>query len=307
MDWSRAKSVLLVAFLVLNLLLWQQIHAQRSGSGLLVTALSSADIQEARMKLEELEIFLEARVPRQLVSLPRLVVQSGSMDTKTLPVGFLGRDYVHIAKYVGVNAFQLPEGGELLVLWDDGRGYFGPTRRQGFGLAGTLSGWLERYILQLRAREYLGDHSLGERKRRFDYAVDLGDDHQAAVFVEEFGGYPVFGSYGVVWFFQRQPIGLSWNSFEIMGFTEPERAVWPATEALITAAASEHLSTPATVRAIELGYYVEAADALSWETVPVWRLLLDSGKQVLVNAYTGEVSPGPSWVNVDGSRGLTGP
>ncbi len=307
MEWSRAKTVLLVAFFILNVVLVQEIHGQRTGSGLLVTALTSTDIQQAQAELADRNIHLNARIPRQLVSLPRLVVRPGTADTETLPPRILGSDYLHVAKYVGVNAYQLREREELLVLWEDGRGYHGPTRRQGFDLTGQLSGWLGGYLLKLRAQGFMATYPLPDAHRRFDYAVDLGDNHQAAVFVEEFSGYPIFGSNVVVWFQDRQPLGLSWNSLQIMGFTEPERAVWPASEALLAAAAADVLVAGATVEDITLGYFVEVTDAVSWETVPVWRLLLASGRQVLINAYTGEAQAGPSWVNVDGSRGLTGP
>ncbi len=307
MDWARAKTVMLVAFLLLNVLLLQQLHAQRTGAGLLVTALSRADIQQARAQLEELGVSLNIRIPRDLVSLPRLMVRSRSVQTDTLPQEFLGTDYLQVAKYVGVNAYQHPDGDELLVLWNDGRGYYGPTRRQGFGLTGELCGWIQRYILRMRGQAFMSSYAFLDGNWRFDYAVDLGDNHQAVVFVQEFGGYRIFGSYVVVWFADRQPLGLSWSVFEIMGFTEPERAVWPASEGLLVAAHTDILPPGSVVEGIRLGYFVELTDAVSWESVPVWRLLLAGGQQVLINGYTGEVEVGPSWVNVDGGRSLTGP
>jgi hypothetical protein len=266
LDWSRAKSALIVAFLVLDLFLgWQvrnRVVGMEPGSDLTV-----ADVRSVQAKIEAGGVRVECPLPRSRPSLSYLVVRPGTAVLRDTQARLLGAE---------------DSPGGLATLLDNGVLIY--TRE-----VGSHAGAMPKNDAIGAARAFVERFAGRPMDLEFDYAVALGEAWLIN-FCSKFDGKPVFDSYARVLVRGAEVAEARFSWFEPVGYSQQRRSVVASTDAVMAAVAELGGGARGqSVAGVSLGYHSEPYDAKQWESVPVWRVLFGSGQAVYVNAHTGEV------------------
>lgn len=277
MDWPRAKNILIIAFLGVNLLLGYRLWSGPGGPNSSLYRVTAQEVREVAAQLRDRGITLVGEVPRWARPLPFLTVENPETDARELVSRFLGPGAV--LAYEG-EVVVARRGQEFLRVSPTGELRY---RRE---LPGSPLPPLPRQAVEV-AKEFWRERS-GLPGMELDYQTPAGTC-QLVVFTQKVQGLPFFGSRAVALVDGRgvQEAYAAWpRPLKPSGAPRP---ILPATEALLRAAPLLVRGQGAVVVGVEAGYFSLMYDARQWEAVPVWRLRLGNGDLVYVNAYTGEV------------------
>jgi hypothetical protein len=150
--------------------------------------------------------------------------------------------------------------------------------------------------------EFLRDNDLLPPGVSLLEAIPLPQHQMRLEYVPYFRGYPVYSGYLRVLVSELGVEQVSHFWVEPLGFREASaKPVRPPSEALLRLAG--HLQYQQTggrrvVTDMQLGFYAGptlsgaqsvSANVNAWDTVPAWRILLDSGEVYYINAFNGEL------------------
>ncbi|HHY94063.1 MAG TPA: hypothetical protein GX513_03495 [Firmicutes bacterium] len=293
MDWPRAKNILIIAFLGINLLLGYRLWAGPGGPNASLYTITPQEVGEVSAQLRDRGVVLACEVPRRARPLALLVVQNQHTDVQQLADRFFGAG-VTVDHEGDLSVARV--GNETLAIDITGAMHYsrsGPASGDGVTPPGPAVDTARAVDV---AREFWRGHGGMPAGLELDYQVPLGSGRYLVVFSQKTQG---------AWFFGSQAIAVVGS-----GGVEEAYAAWPqavkpsgaarpilpATEALLRVLPLLTQDKGTVVVEVRVGYYSETYDAREWEAVPVWRLRLGSGEVVYVNAYTGAVearwSPG---------------
>ena len=268
MNWSRAKTALIIAFLLLDSVLGFKVWEQTRGAVSAYGAITSADVRNVRLNLEAEGVRLSCSLPPGSAPLPYLVLRPGTARAREMVERLSAEGQGSEASLA-----TLLDNGTVIYTRDVARG----------GTPITRSAAIQQ------ARSFIQEYIGSTPEMALDYALPSGESWVVS-FCTRVDGRPLFSSQVTV---KVLPSGLAEARFlwlEPVGYSAQRRSIIPSTEATLTAASA--LGTSARGRSIvgvSLGYYSEPYDAKQWESIPVWRVLFDDGRSVYVNAHTGEV------------------
>ncbi len=287
MDWGRAKDILIVAFLALNLFLGFRLWTEMSRYPAATSQLLPEEIAATLDNLAAAGIELAVPIPREAPPLPLLQVQVSPLKPQKVAQYFLGNlEDVHIVRTPGPEGEILfIRGGEELSVYPNGiitYRYLYP-RPPSPGREG-IEEWAEEFIAH--QREFGQELRLKEIR-------ELPQEEAFLVRLEQlYQDRPLVGSAGVEALVAEEGIKFLWQRpLEPIGPAGEKKAIIPATEALLRLAAARegHKGGERLIIAeITLGYYNKLYDAQEWEAVPVWALRTDEDQWYYINAFTGE-------------------
>jgi len=305
LDWARAKRILIVAFLGVNLLLGYRLWTGPAAPGSSLYSVTPREVREVAAQLRERGVVLTAEIPRRARPLPLLTVSNPPVDPARVIAQFLGPevDAVHQdgvwLGLTGREAVVVYPGGEVFyrrLPWPEtGSGGALPPAGTGPGTGGPAGGGqasgdrapgADRAV-EL-AREFWAQRGGLPAGAELDYRAPVGPGRYLVVFTGQAAGHRFFGSRAAA---IVGPGGVeeAYGAFPVPHKPSGNaRPILPATEALLRAAPLL-VEKGAVVVAVEEGFYSPVYDAREWEAVPVWRILLGSGSALYVNAYTGAV------------------
>lgn len=308
MDWTRAKNILIIAFLGVNLLLGYRLWAGPGTPHASLYGVTAQEVREVSVQLRERGIVLAADIPRRARPLPLLSVDNPHVEPVQLAARFLGpgaevvsqgdawvamdgRDAVVV--YPGGEVFyrRLPASGSAPeATTAPGPGASGPVSA-GPGASGPVSEGAKELdaarAVQV-ARDFWSQRGGLPSGMDLDYHTPAGPGRYLVVFTCQTAGLPFFGSRAIA------TVGPDGVQEAYAAWPVPDkpsgnpRPILPATEALIRVAPFL-TDKGAVVVQVKEGYYSPVYDARKWEAVPVWRVRLGSGSLLYVNAYTGEL------------------
>ncbi|MDW7651706.1 MAG: two-component system regulatory protein YycI [Bacillota bacterium] len=275
MDLSRAKTILIIAFLILNLFLghrlWVSPQALQAGR-----ALTGEDAEVAREQLQEAGFEMIVPVPRQIPRLSLLHVSRVPYNEKSWAHSFFGEDVPGVVTESG--SIRYTKGAETVEVAKNGL----VTYRSD---AGDAMGEDSRQAVE----RFLKDHRLWHDDLRFDQIIHREEQGESRVrYVQTYQGFPLFFSSvdalvigGVVsemTIFRVAPLGFSNNELQVIS----------ALDAVTTFLSQEPDFPDKRIADISLGYYSQNYDAERWEIVPVWRIAALDGTVFYINAFTGD-------------------
>lgn len=293
MDLSRAKTVLIFAFLCLNILLLYQIWADEAGSNPVFFG-DEEKVSRLEVALRKANLLLDIDLPRGGMRVAHMDVmpwQFGAEEVihmlwKALAVGkddATGQQRIlEIIKNDNKDPHSFLFGGYELLLPGDGEGplilrgaFAGLSPEQ---LRTVTEGFVERI-------PFLQDFV-------YDYTRS-GDNVTVVSYRQEFAGFPLYAGHLQ---FRHEGAGTINSRTDMhiyrlspLGFAEQQREVIPPATALwrfLETYRGNNGHTAAIVE-ISLGYYSEEHAAQLWEIAPVWRIRLDNGEVYFINAFTG--------------------
>lgn len=284
MDWSRAKTYLIITFFLLDLLLGYQFFADRNQEvGSIQT--SAEQLTEVKDLLQSRQLELAADVPQETPSLGFLHVQYAQVDARSVAEKWLTHPHM----------ISAGNGQPLQVC------YQGPQGKFTYFVPGRLVYDFSAPSITISPEdESLFDHLYGKMGYFLwkpvnyigDRIIPKGAGETVVRYVQLYGKYPLFSAPLDVYIRNGRVTSIHQTVLQVLGQEESGQPVLPALGALQSLASSLE-KKPASkqvraIREIRLGYYSKPYNAESWYMTPVWQII--AGRDVYyVNALTGEV------------------
>ncbi|ABR50820.1 hypothetical protein Amet_4754 [Alkaliphilus metalliredigens QYMF] len=292
MDWSKAKNILIVAFIITNILLIYNIEKDHFNQEDFVV-FSEEHINNVQNYLMESNIYLLTPISREIKSLPTLTVKYKEFSPNEVAEKFLGDGY----EVQGTNAQE-----SVYTLGEKQLKVEGRKRITYYDLEKSHQG------------RPLSDEEMIAKSQAFLREYGLLEEN---IVLEQiyFGTVKLFGSNPVYQLIYRQTyqehfLGESYinvyaNQYGIIGVeamlleqektSEQKKKIIPATEALLRRMDEmvyDHRGEEIFITDIEVGYYFNPEDInvpveniYSGTAFPTWRITLDNGRIYYVEAY----------------------
>lgn len=277
MDWAKAKSILVVIFLLLNIFLGAYITAQKTGAGT-----TGKVIDDAKAILEARGVTVECKIPtfsgrarevsfEDTRRINRNIITSRLLGTGAMaPATDIGMMLVNGSRsiaFTGANSFIFTDGS--------------PAANREMN---NLNGAEKQLKKMIRELGLPANSEYGHYK-----ASTLSDGEMKIVFIDKYEGLLVFGN--LLTAVITQDGGIKSLSFEYNGIRNLDNGslikVLPAYQVLL----KNHMAIgKSVITEIELGYSfsnVSGEVKGIWEK-PVWRIKRDGDKVEDFNAYTGD-------------------
>ncbi len=282
MDWERAKNILLITFLCINIFLGYKIWTSYQ-SPFLSAMITDEQRAEVKQQLEAHNIVFDGEIPGEVFSTEFLKVSKLPIDARELLHRF------------DVSTFSSERSEEQTVF---------VSEDEQLVITQTETGKIE--IIFKEAYNQEGELTLSEEKAReeaeelFDLIsapdnlsyygnVSQNPDTYHLKYYQTFDDTPIFGGQLSVIVTEEGVTSLKGYLLEKEGFMEESMEVIPATMALLRLI--DHLDPEESYQISDLtfGYYTEDYLADEWEAVPVWRTEIDQRYTYYINAFTGEL------------------
>ena len=265
MDISRAKTILIVSFLILNIFLgfrlWQRPQYMHLSGGL-----TANEMELAKTTLSEAGYQVLASIPNQVPRLSLLHVARPATDEAAWINKFWGED-----KKTGNENLEILANG--LVVFS----------KQSDEKVNTKEG--KRQLVEL----FLCERGVCEDDLQFDMSFPLGNGYELFTYVQTYEGFPLFTSFVQVKIGQEGVAEVRINRVIPLEFADKEIQGVSALVAVNTLVQQPGDFINKTIVDISLGYYSKDYDAKRWEIVPAWRFAASDGSVFYVNALNGEV------------------
>lgn len=285
MNWSRAKNILILTFLALNIFLgyrlWMETYILFPSR-----VVTHQEIEEARKQLNVVNLDLEGTVPRQFFSMSFLTVTNRLWSGEVLASSlFPEQPPCRLENIDEGSEKYIHEKGELTV---SHTGIIKFTQKLAPAEeAAQKLGETEAISL---AEDFLQEHGLFPSDARLEDIYELHNNGYFIRYNQVYKNQLLFGGYLYVWV---SPQGV--KRFELywlqpQGFNGRDIIIITAPDALLRL--TEVISPPGerkTVKEINVGYFSESFDAQKWDMVPVWRIKISDFGIFFINAYTGEL------------------
>lgn len=286
MEWSKAKNILILTFLALNLFLgyslWEEFYMHFPSR-----VVSQREIEEARDRLDSVNLELKASFSRQTFSMSFLTVSSRIQEAEILKGGLFDPDLPFaVEQGEEGNALVFSQSAKRLSLWENGKISF----TQDFpDESEEPEEPLEEGTAVSLAEETLRSAQLFPPDARLEDAYSLEDGRYLVTYHQVYINHSLYGGYLMVWVSPSGMEQLEIYWLDPQGFSGQEINTISAAAALARLADSLSPSPEReSVDSVNIGYYSEAIDAQKWDIVPVWRIRLSNKRVYYINAYTGE-------------------
>lgn len=288
MDWPKARAILMVAFVAVNLVLVYSIWGPAGWLPGITQSPESQLTEQLRATLEARDLTLPSplSVPRTPDPLRFLYV-----EFRTTPTLDHEGDEPSSRDAAGRSAWMNPflDSETLATVY---------MPRATGAAAREIRLDNRQYVLQVVDEFLLKEELLPAGSAFLEIRPLPKTENLLVEYVPFFEGLPVFSGYTRVEVSARGIETVSQFRVEPRGYTTAApKAVRPVSEALLRLAGRLEAAggTPRTVTDIRLGYYAggsltvtQTDDIDGWDTVPVWRITLDNGAVYYINAFNGE-------------------
>lgn len=267
MDWNRAKNILIITFIIIDLLLLGSIFINYGP----VESLKERREEEQTLNiLKEAGITLEKEIPKETPSMPLLRVELYDYNSKNLIGRILSGGY---SEEVSGEEHVYRTLTEILTVAPNGDLHYKSMVPLTFNVS------VEEGLLN-----FLTSKGMAEPGMYIDSIVK-DDDSYIVTISHQVDGYFLDISY------IQAKVGP--HNVEIIkhwlkpaGYLTQKKKVIPAYKALNSFMSSMSSDGKVTVKDIRLGYYFRWDEAASGEAVPAWRITTDD-EVYYFNAYTG--------------------
>jgi hypothetical protein len=263
MDWSRAKTILIAVFLILNIGLFVSIAVTRLGDS------STADAVESTIRiLQQKNVVLRCEIPTGNSKAYSLDYESNVLDRSKIAQKLLGDGYFKAEKAEGGER-QIKGDKTLLFRNNDTFIYTSP------GGDGGLEGISDRKSVESYLRSFIGDMGIGMSSFVLDLFEEKEDGSVRVLFTEEYKGFLVFDNYVDVLLDKNGIISLDCRYKKVKGFLNDSTAVMPAHQVLLKNFVD---SGSIVITAIDKGFKGYEIDGETKESSegPAWRVMVES-------------------------------
>ncbi|WP_353893254.1 two-component system regulatory protein YycI [Proteinivorax hydrogeniformans] len=281
MDWSKAKSIFIVVFALLNIFLAVQIWMQSPGAGFSTTP---EEVDKVRNFLNNSGIEVQTDIPDRVEYKNFLDVRGEPISQNVIKNQFFDEDEeIDIENYSDEYVDFSGETGRVIKK-SDGRIVYESHRFRPPG---------NNLLTEKDALKVFEDfHKQG---------LSIPDDARLTN-IEEFQNNRFRIEYHQV--YRRQRVDTSYITMVVgasgvesyekywvnpLGYSGGEYLVIPSTGALMRLVDYVAKGDEVVVTDISLSYYSEPISAGQWQVAPVWAITIQDVGNLYLNAYTGEL------------------
>lgn len=289
MDWSRAKTYLIITFLLLDVLLgYQYYSAQQKAQGYIQSF--TDQMKELQSLLQERRMVLQTEVPNETPEMSFLQVSRPKQSPQDLAEDlFHDVQLVSDDKSTGTVTIHTQEGEFQAT----GAGYYTLQLSQPIKIDGGSDTKTSQNVKQ-RIAPFVANIHL--------YREDLifnGTEDPVFRYYQTYDDYPIFSGLLEVHLQNGKIIRYNQKALTVGSEDSQQRRVLSALNAVRSVAETfdpAHQPDGGTgrviIHSIELGYYSpNYEDADEWYLAPMWRIVTDQ-QIYYVNAFTGQVESG---------------
>lgn len=263
MDWSRAKTYLILTFLLLDFALGYQYWRQQTEQAGYVQSFSE-QLAEIRELLASQKWELRAEVPKATPELAFLHVRYQSFPLEEWS-GWIGEDGKLFYKGPGQVTVEL-SGKDVRPRPEDD---------------GTADKILSQVNLKIWPKNLY----------RFDGKIQDGEGVERIRYLQIYDEYPIFSAPLELIVQGEKVTGYHLTALDVLGESGGKKQVISALHALRSLSESmdksERRPDNKIIREIRIGYYSKPFNADEWYLIPAWRITTDR-EIYYVNALTGE-------------------
>lgn len=310
MDWSKAKNILIVVFIILNIFLLVYSSVSREESS--ISKESAAAVADILAK-NNVIIDKDCEIPLYKKNTAMLVFENSDIDKQKIIEKLLGKDYAGARENTGDNSYAEEKDSKALA--DKGNtGIGGQDNREdekntistgdkkiifGEGLAFTYHNAnpdddirtgriknMEKYL-----KEYFSDMGINMSRFILDKHVKHTDSNgDTYIFIEKYKNFLIYDNRISVSITQKGIVNIDLNIRKIKGFTKTASPVMPAHQALLK---NFYEKKDIIIKSVDIGYKGFGNDRGEQETKeifhgPAWRIITADGTEVFLKAYDGE-------------------
>ncbi|HHV56790.1 MAG TPA: hypothetical protein GXX50_03405 [Firmicutes bacterium] len=286
MNWARAKSLLLAAFLVLDLVLaWLYLNLEQKVPGQAAAGQAEPELVE---RLAQKNVTLAAALPRETPALALLRIGIDKENPYPQALSLFGSlDGVEVVRGDDpLLELAFSRGPEELLFYTSGVTVYTHRGRGATSGEQTAAGAVDKARAFLERHGGLDGLTLSRvvpYRREGTYLVEFG---------QSYGRFPLVGASGAVLVVAPGGVENCWRRrLTVFGESGRPRTVVSAADALLALALERPRpeAAPLTVHEVVLGYYNKIYNADEWEAAPVWRIWTGGDTYFYVNAFTGEL------------------
>ncbi|NLZ28054.1 MAG: hypothetical protein GX887_03690 [Firmicutes bacterium] len=294
MNISRAKTVLIVVFLGLNIFLAYHLFLPEwGGAG---GALTREELQKMEQKLAENNYEISTSIPRKKMSSSFLTVRPLKTDAEKIAKQFFMAGKVNRIIADDKNIFE--DDGAVLEIFSNG--FYRYLLKKDNTMENNLTGEVTSVDTVEIVEDFMAQRGMEFKELKPD--IVRGDPAQYCKmsYYQLYSRVPLFS--GHLGFTVEKGIVREVESclLEIIGQEKRrEMEVLPVTMAIMRLI--EEIGPAYRKRSItdvSLGFYSQEYDAEQWEVPPVWRIVIDGTDIYYVNAFTGFIEPDGSADNI---------
>ncbi len=281
MDWGRARTILITAFVIANIFLaynlWETKHQGHRSE-----RMSSTSIEEIIEILGQRGIHVNTPIPKEIYTKEALTVEYSRVDIAQLAKTVYGDG--DVLPKVTEESVRYSEDGIILEV-KNGREIFYNNLRLRDGSAGPLT---EQEGVDL-AKAFLNKYGLHKSTMIVD-SVTATDEGYRVRFLQRYGDTLVEVSEVSMEVTSKGIRSMRMLWLEPVKSEKGRKKIVHAIDALIKVAGRKELldKKPVNVNSIKLIHYFDWDMAKGGETFPVWRVCMDKGTYY-VNALTGRI------------------
>lgn len=275
MDLSRAKTILIISFLVLNLYLvftlrQNPVALYQSGN------LTTEEAELTRELLVQAGYELAVAIPRQTAQLSLLLVSRPSEDGAAwaqkqwdmVPRGNWSAEDGVLRYVSGDETLDISPLGQVVLQ----KGQFSFTAED----------------RRRQVEHFLRERGFWRSDLKYDVMTLEKDGSVTYRFLQVFEDFPLFNGTVEVTVGGDGALKVRYHRIEPLEFSERRLQAISAAVAADTLLRQPGNFTAKRIIDISLGYFSQNYDAQRWEMAPVWRFAADDGSVYYVNALTGE-------------------
>jgi|Deesub1362A_J573_1020465.scaffolds.fasta_scaffold05746_2 regulatory protein YycI of two-component signal transduction system YycFG len=283
MDWSRAKTILITAFAIVNMVLGVNLLVKTYG-GFKTTIIPQEEINQAVSILESYGISVECDIPGKVPAMPFLTVGHQVIDPQKAAQKFFNTENLKQEKTEdGVSFFY---GKEQLIVMNNGIiSYFNNEQEE--KRYRNLTPQKAKEI----AEEFMQNHGGIPDDAKFDRIFYYDQSNSFLVeYVQQYKNYFLASGYIDVLVTESGVKSYYSSWLKVKGYSGPSKKLISPIHALLKMVdVLEHQEGVLTITGIDLGYYSRYYNAESWQAVPVWRITTRQKECYYINGYTGEL------------------
>ncbi|HHY14357.1 MAG TPA: hypothetical protein GX526_06980 [Thermoanaerobacterales bacterium] len=284
MDWSKAKTILIIVFLVLNIFLGGNLWLKSSAKSD-ITIVSANEIDEAKKILKQEGIIVKADIPKKVSPQPFLTVSYTKINGEKTALSFFG-ELEEVEIFNDEDNITYQKGDRQLIIMDKGIiSYFDNEDSE------IIYSDLNKEKAEKIAYEFIEEHVGFPQNAVHDRTVfyDQSDSYLVEYIQLHNGTYISSScidvlvtpggvkSYYCAWI---DPLGYSGKPKKIIS------SVHALFQIVDVFAKNED---DIIVTDIQPGYYSRQYNAEKWHAVPSWRIKTNEGDTYYINGYTGEL------------------
>ena len=297
MDWSKAKNLLIIAFILTNIFLVYNIRSETLRHNDIQTA-GSKYLDDVEQHLQDNGINIDTHIPEETVSLPMLVVKYKNFDSDKVAKTLLGKDYNKKTEAFGSNDLKrevFSKGNKKLIIEGNKRLIYK-----------NMNDDEQDYTLDEETVMKMGDNFLKQYKLMKDdivldqiyYGTEEHIDNEPVyklIYNQTYKNKFLGESYIHVYINNRGVIAVEAMLLEYEKTQQQRKKIIPATEALMKSMGIilEENEKPIFIKGIEVGYYFSPAyyTESDWKEIdsgtalPSWKITIQNGKTYFIEAY----------------------